>query len=82
MATLGVGGEALSVSKLEDVMQIGAPSSPECSCGAKMSLVLPSVGPEGRGFRVRAYRCVVCQHEMRVTVWDETSITPGQSSGL
>ena len=52
----------------------------ECPCGEEMALMTTMVSAEG--FQVLAYRCPACQHELRVTIWDDVSLSPQPGSGL
>jgi hypothetical protein len=57
------------MSTFERLLEPGCTEGPACRCGADMEIASIERLPEGRDADIRVYRCSVCDHEMRLTVW-------------
>jgi hypothetical protein len=68
------------MSKLERLISGRVDEMPDCQCGAEMRLngsVRRSDETE-----MRLYECVVCGRELRLTVWSDTEVSTGISTGI
>ena len=57
------------MSLFERLLEPGCTERAACRCGMEMEVASIERLPEGSDADVRVYRCIVCQHEMRLTVW-------------
>ena len=57
------------MSTFERLLEPGCTEVPACRCGADMEIARIERLPQGCDADVRVYRCVACNHEMRLTVW-------------
>jgi hypothetical protein len=68
------------MSKLERLIGGRMDEMPDCHCGAEMRLngsVKRSDETE-----MRLYECAVCGRELRLTVWSDTEVSTGASTGI
>jgi hypothetical protein len=57
---------------IEDLLEPGSTELPDCRCGKQMKVFSYDPLPDRRDVTIRVYKCPSCQHEMRLTVWNET----------
>jgi hypothetical protein len=57
------------MSIFERLLVPGSNEKPECRCGDVMEVVSVERLPQGSDAAIRVYRCIACDHEMRLTVW-------------
>jgi predicted SprT family Zn-dependent metalloprotease len=55
------------MSKFERLLMRGSTELPECRCGSEMKIVKSDT--MGSDEEVRTYRCLQCDHELRLTMW-------------
>ena len=48
----------------------GSPDLPECRCGHEMKIARDELTVRTDA-EIRIYKCSICQHEMRLTVWSK-----------
>jgi hypothetical protein len=68
------------MSKLERLIIGGADEMPDCQCGKEMRL--NGTVKRSRGIEMRIYECVGCGRELRLTVWSDTEVSTGVSTGI
>jgi hypothetical protein len=58
------------MSSYERLLVPGSTELPECRCGEEMQIARdePSARTDAE---IRVYKCPLCQHEMRLTVWSK-----------
>jgi hypothetical protein len=59
----------MPMSIFERLLVPGSTERPTCRCGEVMEVASIERLPKGSDAAVRLYRCTVCRHEMRLTVW-------------
>jgi hypothetical protein len=61
----------------------GSPDLPECRCGHEMQIARDEL-TDRTDAEIRIYKCSICQHEMRLTVWSKElfRLSVGRSRGL
>jgi hypothetical protein len=57
------------MSSYERLLVPGSTELPDCRCGGVMHIAGGDELPDRTDAQIRIYRCHVCQHEMRLTVW-------------
>ena len=57
------------MSAFERLLVPGCTELPECRCGGEMQIARSDELPGRNDALIRVYRCNVCRHEMRLTVW-------------
>jgi hypothetical protein len=65
----GTGGV---MSKFERLLEVGSTELPDCRCAAEMNLmaVVPKTGGDTE---IRIFRCPNCNHELRLTAWQDAA---------
>jgi hypothetical protein len=59
------------MSLYERLLVPGSTELPECRCGEMMKIERDEQLPDQADAQIRIYKCAVCQHEMRLTVWSK-----------
>ena len=57
------------MSPLERLLGPNCTEGPECRCGEEMKVARTEQVPDQTDAHIRVYKCRVCGHEMRLTVW-------------
>jgi len=57
------------MSDLERLLVAGCTEMPECRCGKEMRIHRTYSVPGKADTHIRVYKCLACDHEMRLTVW-------------
>jgi hypothetical protein len=63
-------GDISLVSKFERLLVAGSTELPDCRCTAEMNLVA-TVPVLGGDTEIRIFRCPDCNHELRLTAWQD-----------
>ena len=58
------------MSAFERLLVPGSPDLPECRCGNEMQIARDEL-TDRTDAAIRIYKCPICQHEMRLTVWSK-----------
>jgi hypothetical protein len=61
------------MSAIERLLVPGSTELPECRCGKEMQIASLDPLPKGSDACIRIYKCISCDHEMRLTVWASDS---------
>ena len=72
------------MSKLERVIAAGSMEMPDCRCGAEMTLIRTAQSDDSLTTEVRMYQCPVCEHELRLMAWRDSTMetVAASTSGL
>jgi hypothetical protein len=57
------------MSSYERLLVPGSTELPECRCGEEMQIACEPL--DRTDAQIRIYKCLACQHEMRLTIWPE-----------
>jgi hypothetical protein len=57
------------MSSYERLLVPGSAELPECRCGKEMQIAGEPL--DRTDAQIRIYKCLACQHEMRLTIWSE-----------
>lgn len=63
------------MSKLDRVLGPGSTELPDCICGHEMTLASEQSSPSNPDTGLRIYSCPCRGHELRLTVWADSSLT-------
>jgi hypothetical protein len=68
---------------LERLLVSNCTELPACRCGKEMHIDHTHPLPERADTHIRVYRCLACNHEMRLTVWgvDPAIVSHSSESG-
>jgi hypothetical protein len=58
-----------AISDLERLLVAGCTEMPECRCGKEMRIDRTYSVSGKTDTHIRIYKCLACDHEMRLTVW-------------
>ena len=59
------------MSSYERLLVPGSTEFPDCRCGEVMHIAGVDELSDRTDAQIRIYRCLACQHEMRLTVWSD-----------
>ena len=57
------------MSKFERVLAVDSTELPDCRCSVEMRLITITPVPGGDS-EIRIFRCPDCDHELRLTIWN------------
>ena len=59
---------------LERLLVPGCTDMPACRCGKEMHIHHTYAVPQKADAHIRFYKCLACDHEMRLTVWESADL--------
>ena len=59
---------------LERLLEPGCTDLPECRCGKEMHFAHVVFVPNVTETHIRVYACAECDHQMRLTVWENYNV--------
>ncbi len=69
------------MSDLERLLVPGCTEMPACRCGREMYINHTYAVPQKTDVHIRVYKCLACDHEMRLTVWRSADVRAVAEAG-